>query len=105
MRTGTARTSYDWVNGSRRTQVRVETFISRAAPGVAAIRIELGPHQAGRMRVRLALAGWPPPHRLPLDTRQRTEPGWGPGGLCSPGHMVGRSRRAAGRPGVCGPVL
>jgi trehalose/maltose hydrolase-like predicted phosphorylase len=99
MRTGTARTSYDWVNGSRRTQVRVETFISRAAPGVAAIRIELGPHQAGRMRVRFALAGWPPPHRLPLDTLQRTEPGWGPAELWYPGHMVVRSRRAAVRPG------
>ena len=99
MRTGTARTSYDWVNGSRRTQVRVETFISRAAPGVAAIRIELGPHQAGRMRVRFALAGWPPPHRLPLHTLQRTEPGWGPAELWYPGHMVVRSRRAGVRPG------
>jgi trehalose/maltose hydrolase-like predicted phosphorylase len=100
MRTGTARTSYDWVNGSRRTQVRVETFISRGAPGVAAIRIELGPHQAGRMRVRFALAGWPPPRRLPLDTLKRTEPGWGPAELWYPGHMVVRSRRATARPGV-----
>ena len=100
MRTGTARTSYDWVNGSRRTQVRVETFISRAAPGVAAIRIELGPHQPGRMRVRFALAGWPPPRRLPLDTLKRTEPGWGPAELWYPGHMVVRSRRATTRPGL-----
>jgi len=100
MRTGTARTSYDWVNGSRRTQVRVETFISRAAPGIAAIRIELGPRQAGRMRVRFALAGWPPPRRLPLDTLKRTEPGWGPAELWYPGHMVVRSRRATVRPGL-----
>jgi trehalose/maltose hydrolase-like predicted phosphorylase len=100
MRTGTARTSYDWVNGSRRTQIRVETFISRAAPGVAAIRIELGPHQAGRMRVRFALAGRPPPRRLPLATLKRTEPGWGPAELWYPGHMVIRSRRATVRPGL-----
>jgi protein-glucosylgalactosylhydroxylysine glucosidase len=100
MRTGTARTSYDWVNGPRRTQVRVETFVSRAAPGVAASRIELEPRQAGRMRVRFALAGWPPPRRLPLDTLKRTEPGWGPTELWYPGHMVIRSRRAAARPGV-----
>jgi len=100
MRTGTAHTSYDWVNGSRRTQIRVETFVSRAAPGIAAIRIELGPHQPGRMRVRFALAGWPPPHRLPLDTLKRTERGWGPRELWYPGHMAVRSRNATTRPGL-----
>jgi trehalose/maltose hydrolase-like predicted phosphorylase len=100
MRTGTARTSYDWVDGSRRTQVRVETFISRAAPGIAAIRLELAPRQAGRMRVRFALAGWPPPHRLPLDTLKRVEPGWGPAELWYPGYMVVRSRGATVQAGL-----
>ena len=100
MRTGTARTAYDWVNGPRRTQVTVETFVSRAAPSVAATRIQLEPHQAGRMRVRFALAGWPPPARLPLGTLERAEPSWGPAELWYPGHMVIRSRRATARPGL-----
>ena len=32
MRTGTARTSYAWVNGGAATSVRIETFVSRADP-------------------------------------------------------------------------
>ena len=100
MRTGTARTGYDWVDGSRRTRVGVETFLSRAAPGVAAIRLELAPSRPGRLRVRFVLAGRAPPPRLPLDTLQRTEPSWGPAELWYPGHMVVRSRRAASTPGL-----
>ena len=100
MRTGTASTGYERVNGSRRTSVRVETFVSRAAPHLAAIRLDLVPSQAGRMRVRFALAGWPPPRRLPLDTLTRTEPSWGPAELWYPGHMVVRSRGARVRPGA-----
>ncbi len=94
MRTGTASTGYERVSGTRRTSVRVETFVSRASPRVAAIRLELVPRQAGRLRVRFALAGWPRPHRLPLDTLSRTQPGWGPKELWYPGHMVVRSRTA-----------
>jgi trehalose/maltose hydrolase-like predicted phosphorylase len=100
MRTGTARTGYDWVDGSRRTRVGVETFVSRATPGLAAIRLELAPSQPGRLRVRFVLAGRAPPPRLPLDTLQRTEPSWGPAELWYPGHMVVRSRRAASTPGL-----
>jgi protein-glucosylgalactosylhydroxylysine glucosidase len=99
MRTGTARTGYAWVDGSRRTRVGVETFLSRAAPGVAAIRLELAPSRPGRLRVRFVLAGRAPPPRLPLDTLQRTEPSWGPAELWYPGHMVVRSRRATTRRG------
>lgn len=94
MRSGTARTSYDWVDGARRTSVRVETFISRADPHEAAIRLALVPQSAGRMRVRFALAGWSPPHRLPLDTLTRTKPEWGPAELWYAGHMAVRSRSA-----------
>src|SRR5581483_7424460 len=92
-------TDYEWVGGSRRTSVGVETFVSRADPSLAAIRLELRPHQAGRMRVRFALAGRPPPRRLPLGRLERVEPGWGPAELWYPGHAVVRSRGARGRPG------
>ena len=94
MRTGTASTGYERVSGTRRTSVRLETFVSRASPRLAAIRLGLVPRQAGRLRVRFALAGWPRPHRLPLDTLSRTQPGWGPKELWYPGHMAVRSRTA-----------
>jgi trehalose/maltose hydrolase-like predicted phosphorylase len=100
MRTGTARTDYEWANGSRRTSVRVETFVSRAAPRLAAIRLELVPRQAGRMRVRFALTGWPPPKRLALATLDRAERGWRPADIWYPGHMVVQSRAASARPGL-----
>ncbi|HEX3235547.1 MAG TPA: hypothetical protein VHR41_15215, partial [Gemmatimonadales bacterium] len=99
MRTGTARTSYDWVNGTRRTGVRIETFISRANPHLAATRLELTPRQQGRVRVRFALAGRKAPRRLALDRLKRVEPGWGPADLWYPGRMVVRSRAAAPGPG------
>jgi trehalose/maltose hydrolase-like predicted phosphorylase len=99
MRSGTARTSYDWNDGSRQTSVRVETFISRADPYQAAVQLALVPHAAARMRVRFALANWPPPHRLPLATLERVNPEWGPAELWYPGHMNVRTRRAALVPG------
>ena len=94
MRSGLARTGYDWIDGSRRTSVRVETFISRADPDRAAIRLVLSPHSPGRVRVRIALAGWPPPERLALATLTRAEPDWGPSRLWYPGHMRVRARSA-----------
>ncbi|MGH7624801.1 MAG: hypothetical protein ACREOJ_05695, partial [Gemmatimonadaceae bacterium] len=94
MHSGLARTSYDWIDGSRRTSVRVETFVSRADPYRAAIRLVLVPRTAGRLRVRIALAGWPPPHRLALARLTRAEPDWGPSQLWYPGHMRVRSRSA-----------
>jgi hypothetical protein len=69
-------------------------LISRAAPGVAAIRLELTPRQAGPMRARFALAGWPPPRRQPLDTLKRTTWWWGPDELWYPGRVVVISRTA-----------
>ena len=94
MRTGVARTAYDWVDGSRRTSVRVETFISRADPHLAVVQLSLVPHLAGPIRVRVALASWPPPNRLPLDTLTRPKPGWGAAELWYPGHSVVRARTA-----------
>ncbi len=96
MRAGTARTSYDWVSGTRRTTVRVETFVSRADSHLAATRLTLTPHFAGRLRVRFAIVGRPPPRRLPLATAPRADPKWGPVDVWYPGHSVVRSRAAAG---------
>jgi trehalose/maltose hydrolase-like predicted phosphorylase len=99
MRTGTARTGYDWVNGARRTVVAVETFVSRADSHLAAIRLDITPHFSGRMRVRFAIAARPPPRRLPLATLPRADPKWRPADIWYPGHMVVRSRAATRVPG------
>jgi protein-glucosylgalactosylhydroxylysine glucosidase len=99
MRTGTARTAYDWVNGTRRTTVAVETFVSRADSHLAAIRLDITPHFSGRMRVRFAIAARPPPRRLPLATLPRADPTWRPADVWYPGHMVARSRAATRVPG------
>lgn len=94
MRSGTARTAYDWVHDGRRSSIAVEMFVSRAAPRLAGIRLELTPRQPGRMRVRFALAGWPPPHRLALARIERADPAWKPADIWYPGHMAVRSRGA-----------
>ncbi len=94
MHSGTVRTSYEWVNQDRRTSVAVESFVSRAAPGIAATRLQLTPRQQGRMRVRFAIAARPRPRRLPLNQIKRLEPGWGHGEIWYPGYMVVRSRLA-----------
>jgi trehalose/maltose hydrolase-like predicted phosphorylase len=99
MRNGTARTSYHWVNGGKRMSVRVETFVSRSDPHLAAIRLDLAPQYQGRLRVRFAIAGWPPPRRLALATLERAELSWKPADIWYPGHMVVKSRRAARHPG------
>jgi trehalose/maltose hydrolase-like predicted phosphorylase len=99
MRTGTARTDYEWVNGTRRTSVAVETFVSRADSHLAAIRLDITPRFSGRMRVRFAIAGRPPPRRLPLATLPRADPKWRPADIWYPGHMVVRSRAATRVPG------
>jgi protein-glucosylgalactosylhydroxylysine glucosidase len=94
MATATATTSYQWIAGDRRIDVRVEMFVSRAPTGVAAIRLELTPRQAGRIRARFALAGWPSPKRLPLDTLKHVTWWWGPDELWYPGHVAVTSRTA-----------
>ena len=94
MATATATTQYEWIAGDRRIGVRVEMLVSRAAPGVAAIRLELTPRQGGPIRARFALAGWPPPTRLPLDTLKRITWWWGPEELWYPGRVVVTSRTA-----------
>ena len=94
MRTGAARTSYDWANGATRTSVRVETFVSRANPHLTAIRLHLSPHHAGRLRVRFGLRGWPAPRRLALAKLAHADPAWKPDDVWYPGHMEVRSRES-----------
>lgn len=92
MRTGTAETRYDWGRNGRRTSVRLESFVSRADPNLAVKRVRITPQQAGTMRVRFALGGWPPPRRLALATLRKAQPSWKPADLWYPGHMVVRAR-------------
>jgi protein-glucosylgalactosylhydroxylysine glucosidase len=99
MRTGTARTGYEWVDGPRRTGVQVETFVSRSDSRLAAIRLDLTPKAGGRVRVRFALADRPPPMRLALATLERARPDWGPANIWYNGHMALRSKSAALEPG------
>jgi len=94
MRTGTVRTGYEWINGAKVTALRTDAFVSRADPHLAIIRLELEPRHSGRMRVRFALAGRPPPRRLPLARLERSNPDWKPADIWYPGHMVVRSRAA-----------
>jgi protein-glucosylgalactosylhydroxylysine glucosidase len=94
MQGGTARTTYDWVNQDRRTSVAVESFVSRAAPDIAATRLLLTPRQQGRMRVRFAIVARPRPRRLALNRIKRLGPGWGHGEIWYPGYLVVRARSA-----------
>ncbi|MFL5578035.1 MAG: glycosyl hydrolase family 65 protein [Gemmatimonadaceae bacterium] len=94
MRTGTVHTSYEWVDGDRRTGVAVEAFVSRAEPRLAAVRVRVVPRYTGRMRVQFPLSGWAPPRRLALGTLERADPAWRPADVWYPGHVVVRGRRA-----------
>ncbi len=94
MHDGVVRTSYDWVDGGRRTSVRVEAFVSRANPALAVVRLQVIPHYTGRVRTSFALRAWPPPRRLPLAELTRLDPSWRNADLWYPGHMMARSRSA-----------
>jgi trehalose/maltose hydrolase-like predicted phosphorylase len=99
MRTGTARTSYHWGPPSRELAVLVETFTSRAEPHLAVTRLTLTPRAHGSIRVRFALAGAPPPPRLPLAKLTSAPPDWKPDDLWYPGHMEVVDRDAVPVPG------
>ncbi len=98
MRTGTARTSYERVKGGRRISVQVGTFVSRADPHLALIRLNVTPQQPGAMRVRFGIIGWPAPRRLALASLTRSHPSWKPADIWYPGQMVVRSREATREP-------
>lgn len=95
---GAVHTSYDWVDGERRTSVRVHAFVSRADPALAAVRLEVVPHYAGRVRTSFTVRPWAAPPRLALAQLARIDPSWGNAKLWYPGHMTARSRHAEQRP-------
>jgi protein-glucosylgalactosylhydroxylysine glucosidase len=95
MRSGTAKTSYHWVSGDKRMSVRIETFVSRADPHLVVQRLEVAPQYTGKLGVRFALQGQPPPRRLSLATLEKADPNWQPGDIWYPGHMTVRSRHAS----------
>jgi trehalose/maltose hydrolase-like predicted phosphorylase len=97
MRTGVAHTSYTWKPGVRETRVAIATFASRADSQLTAVQLTLTPRTTRRIRVRFALAGHPPPRRLPLATLTQAPPDWKPNDIWYPGHMEIRSRSAASR--------
>jgi trehalose/maltose hydrolase-like predicted phosphorylase len=97
MRTGVAHTSYAWKPGVRETRVAIATFASRADPQLTAVQLTLAPRTSRRVRVRFALAGHPPPSRVPLDTLTQAPPDWKPNDIWYPGHMEIRSRSAVSR--------
>ena len=98
LRSGTARTEYDWVSSGNRVATRVESFVSRADGRTGATRLELTPAQAGRYHVRFALAGRAAPRRLALGRIERADPAWRPPDIWYPGHMTVRSRRVTLEP-------
>ena len=95
---GTVRTSYDWVDGGRRTSVRVHAFVSRADPSRAAVRLELTPHYSGRVRTSFTLRPWAPPRRLALAELTRLDTAVRNDDLWYPGHMTVQSRHAERSP-------
>ena len=78
MRTGTARTSYDWGRAPGEWASGRRPFVSRAAPSLAVARLDLDAGVTGRVGVRFALAGGRRPERLALGTLRRADPSWGP---------------------------
>jgi trehalose/maltose hydrolase-like predicted phosphorylase len=94
LRTGLAATEYEWTGGDRRTGIRVETMVVRGASRLALLRLRVTPHEAGPVRVRFAMAAWPPPNRLPLGRLERAPPDWKPADIWYPGHLAVRARGA-----------
>ncbi len=98
MRSGTARTGYDWVNGGLTTRVEMETFVSRDAPALAGLRLRVTPRAAGPLRIRFSIVGFPEPRRQPLATLERASPSWKLDDIWYPGHMRVLTRSATVRP-------
>ncbi len=89
---GVLRTSYDWVEGDRRTSVSVEAFVSRANSRLAAVKLVLVPRFTGRVTLVFPLRSQTPPHRLALERLEQSEPGWDPATLWYPGYVALRGR-------------
>ena len=89
---GTLRTTYDWVHGAKRTTIEITTFVSRADPHLAVVRLQLVPRYQGRVTLRFPLREWPPHRRLALARLERYEPQWTQDSVWYPGRMVVTAR-------------
>jgi protein-glucosylgalactosylhydroxylysine glucosidase len=88
MRTGSMRTTYDWVDGERRTSIDATEFVSQADQHLGVIRLTIVPHFNGRVSVAFPLRAWSPPPRLALGEIKQYKPEWNVvRDLWYPGHM------------------
>ena len=65
MYNGSFHTHYDWTD-ERVTSIAIDTFISRADPHLAVVRLAVAPRYSGPVKVALPLRAWPAPVRVPL---------------------------------------
>jgi len=98
---GTLRTQYEWVDGDRAMTIEVETFVSRRDWALAVVQVQITPHFAGAVKVRLPLRAPPPPKRSPLEKLEKLEGEaarnqWA---LWYPGYMAPRQSSAQLRAG------
>src|SRR5258705_3904794 len=70
---GTLRTQYEWVDGDRAITIDVETFVSRQDAALGVVQVQITPHFAGAVKVRLPLRAPPPPKRYPLEKLEKLE--------------------------------
>jgi trehalose/maltose hydrolase-like predicted phosphorylase len=88
MRTGSMRTSYDWVDGDRTTSIDVTQFVSQADQHLGVIRLVVVPHYSGRVSVSFTLNAWRSPPRLALGEIKEYNKDWNiVRDLWYPGHM------------------
>jgi trehalose/maltose hydrolase-like predicted phosphorylase len=88
MRTGSMSTSYDWVDGDRRTSIDATEFVSQADQHLGVIRLAIVPHYNGRLSVSFPLRAWSSPPRLELGEIKQYKPEWNVvRDLWYPGHM------------------
>ncbi len=63
---GLLKTSCDWVDGDKTTEVGVTSFVSRSDPNLAVIKLTVKPRYAGKVRVSFPIREWPEPNRMKL---------------------------------------
>jgi trehalose/maltose hydrolase-like predicted phosphorylase len=92
MHCGTLHTAYEWMNGSMQISIELTAFVSRADPHLAVIRLQLVPHQAGRLTVTFGFHEWPPPQRLALERIEQLPADQPRDALWYPGQLLVRQR-------------
>ena len=65
MYNGSFHTRYDWTD-ERVTSIAIDTFISRADPHLAVVRLVVTPRYSGPIKVALPFRNWPAPVRVPI---------------------------------------